>query len=152
MGFYRLVKTLEYETANPGQDNNEHEAEVFNEEYDEDHAATGADVARPSPGAVQSVGSWGSGAGSGTPSPRQGISFANLDDAVSGMNPTSSVDRSATAESGTATSAAAATGEKSATTDAEKSYDAAPVAEAGLIGAGNNRVSGESTLAEEQNR
>ena len=47
--FYRFVKILEYETANPGQDFNEKEAEVF--EFDEDNAATGADVARPVVGA-----------------------------------------------------------------------------------------------------
>lgn len=46
VGFYRFVKTLEYETANPGQDFNDHEAQAF--EFDEDNAATGADVARPS--------------------------------------------------------------------------------------------------------
>ncbi|KAK4540610.1 hypothetical protein LTR36_009040 [Oleoguttula mirabilis] len=45
VGFYRFVKMLEYETANPGQDFNEKEAEVF--EFDEENAATGADVARP---------------------------------------------------------------------------------------------------------
>lgn len=36
---------LEYETANPGQDFNKAEAEVF--EFDEDNAATGADVQPP---------------------------------------------------------------------------------------------------------
>ncbi|KAF2209466.1 hypothetical protein CERZMDRAFT_27091, partial [Cercospora zeae-maydis SCOH1-5] len=45
VGFYRFVKVLEYETANPGQDFNEQEAERF--QFDEDNAATGADVARP---------------------------------------------------------------------------------------------------------
>ncbi|KAK5163350.1 Aquaporin-1 [Saxophila tyrrhenica] len=45
VGLYRFVKILEYETANPGQDFNEKEAEVF--AFDEDNAATGADVARP---------------------------------------------------------------------------------------------------------
>ena len=45
VAFYRFVKVLEYETANPGQDFNEKEAEVF--EFDEENAATGADVARP---------------------------------------------------------------------------------------------------------
>lgn len=45
VGLYRFVKVLEYETANPGQDFNEKEAEVFT--FDEDNAATGADVARP---------------------------------------------------------------------------------------------------------
>jgi hypothetical protein len=43
--FYRFVKVLEYETANPGADFNEQEAEVF--EFDEENAATAADVARP---------------------------------------------------------------------------------------------------------
>lgn len=47
VGFYRFVKALEYETANPGQDFNEKEAENF--EFDEDNAATGADVSRPDP-------------------------------------------------------------------------------------------------------
>lgn len=45
VGFYRLIKVLEYETANPGQDFNDKEAEVFS--VDEDTAATAADVARP---------------------------------------------------------------------------------------------------------
>ncbi|KAL1301440.1 hypothetical protein AAFC00_005693 [Neodothiora populina] len=45
VGFYKLIKTLEYETANPGQDFNDKEAEVFN--VDEDTAATAQDVARP---------------------------------------------------------------------------------------------------------
>lgn len=45
--FYRFVKVLEYETANPGQDFNEREAEHF--EFDEDNATTGADVTRPDP-------------------------------------------------------------------------------------------------------
>jgi aquaporin rerated protein, other eukaryote len=43
--FYRFVKILEYETANPGQDFNDKEAAVFH--HDEANAATGADVARP---------------------------------------------------------------------------------------------------------
>ncbi|KAK3700355.1 Aquaporin-1 [Vermiconidia calcicola] len=46
VGFYRFIKIIEYETANPGQDFNEKETEVFN--FDEDNAATGQDVARPS--------------------------------------------------------------------------------------------------------
>ncbi|EGP82554.1 uncharacterized protein MYCGRDRAFT_77797 [Zymoseptoria tritici IPO323] len=45
VGFYHFVKTLEYETANPGQDFNEHEADAFS--FDEENAATGADVNRP---------------------------------------------------------------------------------------------------------
>jgi aquaporin related protein len=45
VGFYHFVKTLEYETANPGQDFNEHEDAAF--EFDEDNAARGADVSRP---------------------------------------------------------------------------------------------------------
>ena len=43
--FYRLIKVLEYETANPGQDFNKQEAEVF--EFDEDNAISGADVLPP---------------------------------------------------------------------------------------------------------
>ena len=34
MGFYRIIKILEYETANPGQDFNEKEAEKFNVDED----------------------------------------------------------------------------------------------------------------------
>ncbi|KAH0364965.1 aquaporin-like protein, partial [Aureobasidium melanogenum] len=45
VGFYKFIKVLEYETANPGQDFNDKEAEVF--QVDEDTAATAADVARP---------------------------------------------------------------------------------------------------------
>ncbi|KAF2089953.1 aquaporin-like protein [Saccharata proteae CBS 121410] len=45
VGFYRFIKTLEYETANPGQDFNEKEAEVFNPDED---PATADDVRRPS--------------------------------------------------------------------------------------------------------
>lgn len=43
--FYRMVKGLEYQTANPGQDFNEKEAEHF--EFDEENAVTAADVVRP---------------------------------------------------------------------------------------------------------
>lgn len=43
--FYRLIKILEYETANPGQDFNQAEAEVF--QFDEDNAAKGTDVLPP---------------------------------------------------------------------------------------------------------
>lgn len=43
--FYHLVKILEYETANPGQDFNEKEMDRF--AFDEENAATGADVVRP---------------------------------------------------------------------------------------------------------
>ena len=50
VGFYRFVKILEYETANPGQDFNEKETELFH--FDEDNAATGRDVSRPNVAAV----------------------------------------------------------------------------------------------------
>jgi hypothetical protein len=43
--FYRLIKILEFETANPGQDFNKQEAEVFN--FDEDNAISGTDVLPP---------------------------------------------------------------------------------------------------------
>lgn len=43
--FYRLVKGLEYQTANPGQDFNEREADDF--EFDEENAVSARDVARP---------------------------------------------------------------------------------------------------------
>lgn len=43
--FYRLIKILEFETANPGQDFNKQEAEVF--QFDEDNAVTGTDVLPP---------------------------------------------------------------------------------------------------------
>lgn len=45
--FYRLIKILEYETANPGQDFNEKEAEVFNPD---EEPATAEDVRRPNVG------------------------------------------------------------------------------------------------------
>ena len=43
--FYRLIKILEYETANPGQDFNKQEDAAF--EFDEDNAVTGEDVLPP---------------------------------------------------------------------------------------------------------
>lgn len=43
--FYHLVKVLEYETANPGQDFDDKEMDRF--AFDEENAATGADAARP---------------------------------------------------------------------------------------------------------
>lgn len=43
--FYRLIKMLEYETANPGQDFNAHEADAFS--FDEENAATAMDVMPP---------------------------------------------------------------------------------------------------------
>ncbi|PNS16004.1 Aquaporin-1 [Sphaceloma murrayae] len=44
VALYRFIKTLEYETANPGQDFNEKEAEVFNPD---DDPVSAEDVARP---------------------------------------------------------------------------------------------------------
>lgn len=44
VGFYRLIKVLEFETANPGQDFNDKEAEVFNPG---EEPARASDVARP---------------------------------------------------------------------------------------------------------
>jgi aquaporin related protein len=43
-GFYRLMKFLEYETANPGQDFDDQEAALFKPPV---HAVTAADVRRP---------------------------------------------------------------------------------------------------------
>ena len=43
--FYRIIKMLEYETANPGQDFNAHEADAFS--FDEENAATASDVMPP---------------------------------------------------------------------------------------------------------
>jgi hypothetical protein len=45
--FYRLIKVLEYETANPGQDFNKQEARAFT--FDEDNAVDGTDVLPTSP-------------------------------------------------------------------------------------------------------
>lgn len=42
--FFRLMKTVEYETANPGQDLDDHEAALFDPPED---AVTAADVSRP---------------------------------------------------------------------------------------------------------
>ena len=47
VGLYRIVKLLEYETANPGADFNEKEDAEF--EFDEENAASAEDVARPTP-------------------------------------------------------------------------------------------------------
>ncbi|KAF2146239.1 uncharacterized protein K452DRAFT_219714 [Aplosporella prunicola CBS 121167] len=49
VSFYRLVKVLEYETANPGQDFNEKEAEVFHPDED---PATADEVRRPNVGGM----------------------------------------------------------------------------------------------------
>lgn len=46
VGFYRFIKALEFETANPGQDFNEKEAEIFNPD---DEPGRAADVERPNP-------------------------------------------------------------------------------------------------------
>jgi len=43
--FYRVIKMLEYETANPGQDFDAHEADAFS--FDEENAATASDVKPP---------------------------------------------------------------------------------------------------------
>jgi hypothetical protein len=43
--FYRVIKVLEFETANPSADFNKQEAEVF--VFDEDNAVSGADVMPP---------------------------------------------------------------------------------------------------------
>lgn len=51
-GFYKLVKILEYETANPGQDFDDREAENF--EFDEERAR-GSDVVRPIPSQSMSM-------------------------------------------------------------------------------------------------
>lgn len=51
VAFYRFIKMLEFETANPGQDFNDKEAEVF--EPDE-VPARAADVSRPVVGVVTS--------------------------------------------------------------------------------------------------
>lgn len=53
VGFYHFVKTLEYETANPGQDFNEHEHEAF--EFDEENTARGADITRPGVNLTQNL-------------------------------------------------------------------------------------------------
>ena len=44
VGFYRLLKAVEYETANPGQDFNDKEAEVFKTD---EEPARASDVTRP---------------------------------------------------------------------------------------------------------
>lgn len=53
VGFYHFIKTLEYETANPGQDFNEHEHEAF--EFDEENTARGADITRPGVALTQNL-------------------------------------------------------------------------------------------------
>jgi len=53
VGFYHFIKTLEYETANPGQDFNEHEHEAF--EFDEENTARGEDIVRPGVALTQNL-------------------------------------------------------------------------------------------------
>lgn len=53
VGFYHFIKTLEYETANPGQDFNEHEHEAF--DFDEENTARGADITRPGVALTQNL-------------------------------------------------------------------------------------------------
>jgi hypothetical protein len=58
VGFYRFIKFLEYQTANPGQDFDEHEHELFNPSA---HPASAHEVRRPIPAAEYSLGKRGSG-------------------------------------------------------------------------------------------
>lgn len=63
-----MVKVLEYQTANPGQDFNEKEAEHF--EFDEENAVTAADVSRPhETGNIMSSGRGSSGSRGRTDAP-----------------------------------------------------------------------------------
>jgi aquaporin related protein len=48
-GMYKLVKTVEYQTVNPGQDFDDHEAELFHPPDDPEDAAQ---VQRPNVGAI----------------------------------------------------------------------------------------------------
>jgi len=50
VGFYRLLKVLEYSTANPAQDFDDLEAAMF--QPDSEHPATAEDVARPNVAAI----------------------------------------------------------------------------------------------------
>lgn len=72
--FYRFVKGLEYHTANPGQDFNEHEADGF--EFDEENAASAADVARP---VERPVGASSSNMGASTPAVGRGMSMSPVE-------------------------------------------------------------------------
>ncbi|KAK3646365.1 Aquaporin-1 [Elasticomyces elasticus] len=141
VAFYRLVKVLEYETANPGQDFNEKEADAF--EFDEDNAATGADVARPvvavmSPGLgaddlrLQSAGSRDSAT---VPSSSGSVPGPNGNGAGRVVPPINSIPAGASATAN----------EKNRPLDA--AYRNGPAAEAGAQQPGGTyRVSGASTL------
>jgi len=49
VGFYKLMKTVEYQTVNPGQDFNDHEAELFEPPP---VPATAEEVRRPNVAAI----------------------------------------------------------------------------------------------------
>ncbi|KAK0996828.1 Aquaporin-1 [Friedmanniomyces endolithicus] len=155
VGFYRFVKMLEYETANPGQDFNEKEAEVF--EFDEDNAATGADVSRPTVGvaspqlgadenALRSIGSHDSAASplgpSGSP-----VVHDQVPTTLSGPNGNGAGRVATLAPTASTAGPSALSLNKTRAPDA--SYRDGPAAEAGAqvprIG-GDYRVSGASTL------
>lgn len=116
---------LEYETANPGQDFNEKEAEVFT--FDEENAATGSDVARPN------------------------VSIGNADYVADrgGLSPSGSRDGATSLDAGRAVSRGAETmspvNSSHARTDmhpgyGDAAYQQSPDAEAGELG-GNYRPS-----------
>ncbi len=146
---------LEYETANPGQDFNEKEAEVF--EFDEDNAATGADVSRPTVGvaspqlgadenALRSIGSHDSAASplgpSGSP-----VVHDQVPTTLSGPNGNGAGRVAPLAPTASTAGPSALSLNKTRAPDA--SYRDGPAAEAGAqvprIG-GDYRVSGASTL------
>ncbi|KAK0334551.1 Aquaporin-1 [Friedmanniomyces endolithicus] len=157
VGFYRFVKMLEYETANPGQDFNEKEAEVF--EFDEDNAATGADVSRPTVGvgspqlgadenALRSIGSHDSAASplgpSGSP-----VALGQVPTTLTGPNGNGAGRVAPLAPTVSPTGPSALSLDKTRARAPDASYRDGPAAEAGAqmprIG-GDYRVSGASTL------
>lgn len=124
VGLYRFVKILEYETANPGADFNEKEAENF--VFDEDNAATGADVSRPVVG-FANADSTADRSGLSPPGTRDG--FTNMNDAT----------RLSSADPGIADRAPAGI-DKDFHPGYQAAYQHAPNAEAGTMG-GNYRPS-----------
>ncbi|KAK5109577.1 hypothetical protein LTR62_006928 [Meristemomyces frigidus] len=161
VGFYRFIKVLEYETANPGQDFNEKEAEAF--DFDEETAGTGADVSRPAAQHAQPSAQLLHSAASFNPSPTSDPDSKEFEEQGSQLPKT----RTMPADIGRPTSSSAASGPPvpgqikrpntiTAATNYHKdenAYRNAPMAESGSMPqraeqGGTYRVSGASTLGD----
>jgi aquaporin related protein len=138
--FYRLIKMLEYETANPGQDFNAHEADAFS--FDEENAATASDVMPPTAEEMRMKSNF---SGSDTMSGDGGEMNTSIADMIARSQRSNSLNRTLSAgpdyvadhPNVVATATHGATAE-AATTEA---FHSGPDAENGTLG-GNYTVSG----------